>query len=112
MPRRIKHAVFAGSVATLLAMQPTYAQVATSIEQAELAGLSPEKRAEVQARMAQGGQNVHEILMTILLNSIKLKHPASRIVALDFARGAAAVELTNGTMTVVPFDTRTLVIKS
>jgi hypothetical protein len=86
------------------------AQVATTIEQAELAGLTPEKRAEVQAR-AINGNTVSEVLQTMLLNSIKLKHPASKIVALDFGRGAAVVQLTDGKMSVVPFDTTTLAVK-
>ena len=87
-----------------------YAQVATPLEQAELAGLTPEKRAEVQAR-AVNGNTVSEVLQTMLLNSIKLKHPASRIVALDFGSGAAVVQLTDGKMAVVSFDTSTLAIK-
>jgi hypothetical protein len=87
-----------------------YAQVATTLEQAELAGLTPEKRAEVHAR-AVNGNTVSEALQTMLLNSIKLKHPASKIVALDFGRGAAVVQLTDGKMTVVPFDTTTLAVK-
>ena len=87
-----------------------YAQVATTLEQAELAGLNPEKRAEVQSR-AVNGNTVPEVLQTMLLNSIKLKHPASRIVALDFNRGTAVVELTSGAMTLVPFDTTTLSLK-
>ena len=62
--------------------------------------------------MKAPGQNVREILETILLNSIKLKHPANRIVALDFARGVATVELPGGQMRLVSFDTRTLAIKS
>ena len=48
--------------------------------------------AEVEARMKQGGQTVYEILQTMLLNNIKAKVPASRILALDFNRGAAVVE--------------------
>ena len=87
------------------------AQVARSLEQAELAGLSPEKRAEVESRMKQGGQTVYEILQTMLLNSIKLKHPASRIVALDFNRGIAVVQTADGRMESVNFDTTTLSIK-
>jgi hypothetical protein len=86
-----------------------YAQAATTLEQAELAGLTPEKRAEVQAR-AVNGNTVSEVLQTMLLNSIKLKHPASKIVALDFGRGAAVVQLTDGKMTVVSFDTTTLAV--
>jgi hypothetical protein len=88
-----------------------FAQTATTLEQAELAGLTAEKKAEVQKRLAQGGQTVTEILQTILLNSIKLKHPASKIVALDFNRGSAVVELTDGKMAVVLFDTTTLTVK-
>jgi hypothetical protein len=84
----------------------------TTLGNAELAELSPDKRAEVEARMKQPGQNVPEILQTILLNSIKLKHPANRIVALDFGRGVAVVELPSKEMRTVQFDTRTLAIKS
>ncbi|MBS0639369.1 MAG: hypothetical protein JSS43_05830 [Proteobacteria bacterium] len=94
-----------------IAAPAAYAQMATTLEQAELAGLSAEKRAEVQSRLSAGGQTVYEILQTILLNSIKLKHPASRIVALDFNRGIAVVELTDGKTTAVNFDTTTLAIK-
>ena len=91
---------------------PARAQTATSLEQAELAGLKPEVRAEVQKRLGGGGQTVSEILSTMLLNNIKLKHPASRIIALDFARGTAAVEKPGGGMEIVNFDTTTLQIKS
>ena len=97
--------------AIVVAAPIAYAQVATTLEQAELAGLSPEKKAEVQARLGQGGQTVSEILQTMLLNSIKLKHPASKIVALDFNRGIAVVQLTDGKISPVQFDTTTLVIK-
>ena len=97
-------------VSALMGAPVAFAQVATTLEQAELAGLSPAKRAEVQAR-AVNGNTVSEVLQTMLLNSIKLKHPASKIVALDFGRGAAVVELTDGKMTVVPFDTTTLAVK-
>ena len=63
--------------------------------------------AEVQSRMT-----VYEILQTELLNSIKAKHPTSRIEALDFNRGIAVVQLANGGMQTVSFDTTTLAIKS
>jgi hypothetical protein len=89
-----------------------HAQVATTLEQAELAGLTPDVRAQVQKQLAAGGQTVSEVLSTMLLNNIKLKHPASRIVALDFGRGAAVVEKSGGGMEVVNFDTTTLQIKS
>ncbi|PPQ33904.1 hypothetical protein [Rhodopila globiformis] len=94
-----------------IATPAAYAQVASTIEQAELAGLSAEKRAEVQARAVKGN-TVTEVLTTMLLNGIKLKHPASRIVAMDFGRGIAVVQLADGKMTAVNFDPHTLVIKS
>jgi hypothetical protein len=88
------------------------AQVATTIEQAELAGLTPEKRAEVEQRMKQPGQKVEEILTTMLLNNIKAKYPANRIIAMDFGRGVAVVELPSGEARAVKFDTTTLAIKA
>jgi len=106
-----KYTVMAVVACGALLANVTYAQVATTIEQAELAGLTAAKRAEVQERMKQPGQTVTEILQTILLNGIKNKHKASRIVALDFGRGIAVVELQGGGMTAVNFDTTTLAIK-
>jgi hypothetical protein len=103
--------MLAAAVATAgLMVSGAFAQVATTLEQAELAGLSAEKRAEVQSR-AVNGNTVSEVLTTILLNSIKLKHPASKIVALDFSRGVAVIQLTDGKIEPVSFDTTTLAIK-
>jgi hypothetical protein len=87
-----------------------YAQVATTLEQSELAGLTPERRAEAKAK-AVNGNTVSEVLQTMLLNNIKLKRPANTIVALDFGRGAAVVQLADGKMSVVSFDTTTLAVK-
>jgi hypothetical protein len=106
-----KYAVTALVACGALLANVAYAQVATTIEQAELAGLTPEKRAEVTERAKQPGQTVSEVLQTMLLNGIKNKHKASRIVALDFGRGIAVVELQGGGMTAVNFDTTTLAIK-
>ena len=97
-------------VATVLGASAALAQTATTLEQAELAGLSPEKRAEVEAR-AVGGNTVYEVLQTMLLNNIKAKHPGNRIAALDFNRGIAIVEVPGGAMKAVNFDTTTLAIK-
>jgi hypothetical protein len=110
MRMNYRGAAVAAFAAVVMVAPTARAQVATTLEQAELAGLTPEKRAEVQAR-AVNGNTVSEVLQTMLLNSIKLKHPASKIVALDFGRGAAVVQLTDGKMAVVPFDTTTLVVK-
>jgi hypothetical protein len=97
---------------TMMAASASYAQVATTLEQAELAGLNAQTRAEVQSRMKQGGQTVSEILTTILLNSIKLKHLGSQIVALDFNRGVAIVRTASGNLRTLRFDTTTLEVKS
>ena len=87
------------------------ARAATQTEQAELAGLSPEMRAQVKAR-ATGGNSVTEILQVMLLNNIKIKHPASQIVAMDWGRGVAVVQLPRGGMRAVHFDPTTLQIRS
>ena len=104
-----------GCTAFFLGSQAARADVSQGYRAAEgkliLAELSPAKRAEVEGRLAQGGQTVNEILQTILLNSIKLKFPASRIVALDFNRGIAVVEQADGKVTSVNFDTTTLSLK-
>lgn len=96
--------------ALVLGTAAAFAQIATTLEQAELAGLSPEKRAEVEARAVRGN-TVYEVLQTMLLNNIKAKLPANEIVALDFNRGRAVVEMPDRTMKIVSFDTTTLVIK-
>lgn len=110
MNRKFLTTALAAAAVLALSVSAASAQVATTLEQAELAGLSAEKRAEVQAR-AINGNTVSEILTTILLNAVKLKHPANRIVAMDFGRGVVVVELTDGKMTLVNFDTTTLAIK-
>ena len=104
--------ITAALATALLAASAGYAQMATTLEQAELAGLNPDVRAEVEARMKQPGQTVSEILQTMLLNNIKLKHLGSQIVALDFNRGIAIVRTAHGPMHEVHFDTTTLQIKS
>lgn len=76
-----KYAAIAFVACSALLANVAYAQVATTIEQAELASLSTEKRAEVTERAKQPGQSVSEVLQTMLLNGIKNKHKASRIVA-------------------------------
>lgn len=103
-------AVLAAVMGVLIAAAAAYAQAPTALEQAELAGLSPEMRAQVQAR-AVGGNSVTEVLQVMLLNNIKIKHQASQIVALDWGKGVAVVQLPQGGMEVVHFDPTTLQIK-
>jgi AraC-like DNA-binding protein len=105
-----KIAGLAACTGILIAMA-AYAQTPTALEQAELAGLSPEMRAQVQTR-AVGGNSVTEVLQVMLLNNIKTKHPASQIVAMDWATGVAVVEQSVGGMAAVHFDPSTLQIKS
>lgn len=112
MKLAVATAVLALGVGVVFNPLPVHAQAATTLEQAEMAGLSPDVRAEVQKRMAAPGQTVSEILTTMLLNNIKLKHPASRIVAMDFGRGTAVVQTAEGSMATVDFDTTTLQPKS
>jgi hypothetical protein len=65
----------------------------------------------VQSR-ATAGNTVREVLETMLLNNIKLRYPANRIVALDFGRGAAVVETPEGQMRLINFDKKTLVVSN
>jgi len=46
----------------------------------------------------------------MLLNNIKAKHPASQIVAMDWGRGVAVVNVAAGGTAVVHFDPTTLQI--
>ena len=75
-----------------------------------LAELNADKRAEVQGR-ATGGNTVREVLETMLLNGIKARYPANRIMALDHGRGVAVVETPDGQMRLVNFDKQTLEIR-
>ena len=100
----------AACTAVLVGVSVVYAQSPTAIEQAELAGLSPEMRAQVQAR-AVGGNSVTEVLQVMVLNNIKIKHPASQVVAMDWGRGVAVVKSSKGAMRAVQFDPATLQIK-
>ena len=110
MTRHCRTVVLTACAAVLIAVSVAYAQSPTALEQAELAGLSPEMRAQVQAR-AIGGNSVTEVLQVMLLNNIKIKHRASQIVAMDWGRGVAVVQLTSGGMQAVQFDPVTLQIK-
>jgi hypothetical protein len=110
MTRNCRTVVLTACAAVLIAVSVAHAQSPTTLEQAELSGLSPEMRAQVQAR-AVGGNSVTEVLQVMLLNNIKIKHRASQIVAMDWGRGVAVVQLTSGGMQAVQFDPVTLQIK-
>ena len=114
MPLTRNNYIMAAAIVASVLMAPAgYAQqTATTLEQAEMAGLSPQVRTEVESRMKQPGQTVSEVLTTILLNNIKLKHLGSRIVAMDFNRGVAVVRTAQGGLRAVNFNPTTLEIRS
>jgi hypothetical protein len=86
------------------------ALAASQLEEAELADLTPELRAQVEVR-AVNSNSVTEVLQVMLLNNIKIKHQVSQIVAMDWAKGVAVLQLPNGNLEVVNFEPRTLEIK-
>jgi hypothetical protein len=88
-----------------------FAYEATAFEKAELAQLTPQLRAQVEARMTNG-QTVRGILETMLLNNISALFAVSAVKAVDFEKGVAIVEAKDGSLKVVPFDVTTLVIKA
>jgi hypothetical protein len=98
------------TAAALIVAPVAYALAATPMEQAELSRLSPDMQAQVKAR-AVGGNSVTEVLQVMLLNNIKIKHEANQIVALDWTKGVAVVQLPSGGMAVVHFNPRTLQIE-
>jgi hypothetical protein len=107
MTVRCRILALAACTAVLIGASAGYARSPTAIEQAELARLSPEVRAQVQARVV-GGTSVTDVLQVMLLNNIKIRHPASQIAAMDWARGVAVVQLPAGGMQTVQFDPTTL----
>lgn len=108
-PNRTISALAACAAVALIGASAAHA-APTSLEQAELAGLSPQLQAQVKSR-AVGGNSVTEVLQVMLLNNIKIKHQASQIVAMDWNHGVAVVQLPSGGLAAVHFDPRTLQIK-
>jgi len=84
--------------------------VASRQEQAELVDLSAENHVEVQAH-AVNGKTVSEVLTIMLLNCIKVKRPANRIVALDFSQGAVVMQLAGGKVGAIDCNTAILTIE-
>jgi hypothetical protein len=101
----------AACAVTVIGASAAVGQSATLLEQAGLAGPSPALPAQVKAR-AVGGNSVTEVLQVMLLNNIKIKHEASLIVAMDWAKGVAVVQLPTSSLAAVRFDSRTLQIKT
>jgi hypothetical protein len=96
----------------LIAATAVYAQAPTALEQAELAGLSPEMRTQVQSR-AVGDNSVTEVLQVMLLNNTSKPNirraKSSRWIGQGVWR---SVEQSGGGLATVQFDPATLQIKS
>jgi hypothetical protein len=90
---------------------PALAASYTKLEEAELAQLTPDLRAQVEARVTNG-QTVRGILETMLLNNVSALFAAQRVEAVDFEKGVAIFAMSDGTLKLVPFDVTTLVIKA
>src|SRR5215831_12689015 len=105
MPRNCRKVVLAACAAvSLIGSTVVHALAATQLEQAELAGRTPELQARGEAR-AVSGNSVTEVM---LLNNIKIKDQKSQIVAMDWAKGVGVVQLPNGSFEGVNFEPRTL----
>jgi hypothetical protein len=79
------------------------------MDQAALAELAPDKRAEILSR-ATGKNAIGEVLETALLNNIKAPYPANRIIALDYGCSVAVVEVPEGQPRPIDFNKLPLVI--
>jgi hypothetical protein len=95
------------AASTLPALAASY----TKPEEAELAQLTPDLRAQVEARITNG-QTVRGILETMLLNNVSALFAARRVKAVDFEKGVLVIAMADGSLKLVPFDVTTLVIKA
>lgn len=87
------------------------AQTMSPLERDILALLGPTLRAEVETRMQQPNQRVHEILDTILLNKISQAFASGRIVATDYIKGIVVAEGRDGSLRMYRFDVPTLELR-
>jgi hypothetical protein len=115
MAVRLATLLVAGSMlaATAAFAQPAQTGVAPSpgLRAAILADLDAATRAEVQRR-ATGGNSVEEVLYIILLNNLQLADaPNARVIAIDFTREVAVLEVPGQNMRVVPFNRANLTVK-
>jgi len=88
------------------------AQPTPAFQQAILAELDPATRAEI-TRRATGGNSVSEVLDVVLLNNLQLADaPNAKIVAVDFGREVAVIDVPDKPMRVVRFNRQTLTVKN
>jgi hypothetical protein len=104
-------AVLVSATAAAFSVMPASAASYTKLEEAELAQLAPDLRAQVEARITNG-QTVRGILETMLLNNISALFAAQRVEAVDFEKGVLVFETPGGALKSVAFDVTTLVIKA
>jgi len=90
---------------------PAPATSYTKLEEAELAQLTPELRAQVEARITNG-QTVRGVLETMLLNNVSALFAAGKVEAIDFEKGVLVVAMADGSLKSVRFEVTTLVIKA
>jgi hypothetical protein len=90
-------------------LQPHEGQVARpDISANELEALSPSLRADLQARMAGGGQTRREIIETTLMNNLQERHEAREIIAMDYRQGTVTFRTLGGDTRTASFDRATL----
>jgi len=90
---------------------PAFAASYTKFEDAELAQLDAKVRADVEARISNG-QTVRGVIETMLLNNISAKLQAQKVEAIDWEKSLAVVQLPGGELKSVPFDAKTLTVKT
>jgi hypothetical protein len=99
-----------GIIAALAVAAPASAYAPSALEKAELAQLSPAKQKEVLAR-ATGGNTIHGVIETMLLNQISDDFATGQVVGVDFTEAVLVVKNKKGQTRAYEFDTATLILK-
>lgn len=105
----------AASAFTPVAAQPTtgITPPPPAMQRAIEEMLDPATRAEIRRRV--NPQNpFHEVLETVLLNNLQIADAGvqgAKVIAVDYTRQVAVVELPGRGMQVIPFDRRTLRVR-
>lgn len=107
----LRQAARALAVSAVLLPAALSAAELTAFDKSELAQLTPELRAQVEARLTSG-ETVRGILETMLLNQISQLFASGRVTAVDFEKGIAVWQGPNGEVKVLPFDITTLQLRN
>ena len=100
------------AAALVASAAPALAQPTPAFQRAVLAELSPETRAEIERR-ATGGNSVSEVLDVVLLNNLQLANAGgAKVLAVDFGRETAVIDVPGQSMRVVHFNRQTLTVKN